>query len=171
MSFLTPPTTSAFGERLTLHYDPGLKRNRFNQIANAIAAFFAALAVVPLFLVLIYVLIQGGRLISLQLLTQLPPAPGLTGGGIGNAILGTIIVTLIAAMIAIPVGVGGGVYLSEYARNGWFSRFVRFGNDVLAGGLNIRSSRHRTGPWQPGPGVPPPAPCEQGGCLWRHLYL
>lgn len=133
MSVSTPPTTSQFSERLTLHYDPGLKRNRFNQVANAIAGFFAVVAVIPLFLVLIYVLIQGGRLLSLQMLTQLPPAPGLEGGGIGNAILGTILVTLIASLIAIPVGVGGGVYLSEYAQNGWFSRFVRFGNDVLAG--------------------------------------
>lgn len=133
MSYSTPPTTSHFTQRLTLHYDPALKRNRFNQIANAIAALFAALAVVPLFLVLIYVLIQGGRLISLRLLTELPPAPGLEGGGIGNAILGTIVVSLIASLIAIPVGVGGGVYLSEYAQNGWFSKFVRFGNDVLAG--------------------------------------
>jgi phosphate transport system permease protein len=133
MSVSTPPTTRLFTERLSLHYDPSLKRNRFNQIATAIAGIFAVIAVIPLFLVLIYVLIQGGRLLSLRLLTELPPAPGLEGGGIGNAILGTIVVTLIAAMIAIPVGVGGGVYLSEYAQNGWFSRFVRFGNDVLAG--------------------------------------
>jgi len=133
MSVSTPPTTRHFTERLTLHYDPSLKRNRFNQIATAIAGIFAVVAVIPLFLVIIYVLVQGGRLLSLQLLTELPPAPGLEGGGIGNAILGTIVVTLIAAVIAIPVGVGGGVYLSEYAQNGWFSRFVRFGNDVLAG--------------------------------------
>ncbi|MEA5416639.1 phosphate ABC transporter permease PstA [Synechococcus sp. BA-132 BA5] len=139
MSVTTPPTSSQFTERLTLHYDPGLKRNRLNQIANAIAATFSAVAVIPLFLVLIYVLIQGGRLLSLQLLTELPPAPGLEGGGIGNAIIGTIVVTLIASLIAIPVGVGGGVYLSEYAQNGWFSKFVRFGNDILAGVPSIIS--------------------------------
>ncbi len=133
MSVSTPPTTRYFTERLTLHYDPSLKRNRFNKIATAIAGFFAVVAVIPLFLVIFYVLFQGGRLLSLRLLTELPPAPGLEGGGIGNAILGTIVVTLIASLIAIPVGVGGGVYLSEYAQNGWFSRFVRFGNDVLAG--------------------------------------
>ena len=139
MSVTTTATSSQFTERLTLHYDPGLKRNRFNQIANAIAATFSAVAVIPLFLVLIYVLIQGGRLLSLQLLTELPPAPGLEGGGIGNAIIGTIVVTLIASLIAIPVGVGGGVYLSEYAQNGWFSQFVRFGNDILAGVPSIIS--------------------------------
>ncbi len=133
MTVTTPPTTSHFQARQTLYYEPGLKRNRLNQVGNAIIALFAAIAVLPLFLVLIYVLIQGGRLLSLRLLTELPPAPGLTGGGIGNAILGTIIVTLIASLIAIPVGVGGGVYLSEYAQKGWFAQFVRFGNDVLAG--------------------------------------
>lgn len=133
MSVLSPTPTHHFQERLTLHYDRGLKRNRLNRIANGIAGLFAAIAVVPLFLVLIYVLIQGGRLIDVQLLTQLPPPPGLTGGGIGNAIAGTIVVTMIASLIAIPVGVGGGVYLSEYSQNGWFAQFVRFGNDVLAG--------------------------------------
>ncbi|MBD2549776.1 phosphate ABC transporter permease PstA [Microcystis elabens FACHB-917] len=139
MSVSTPPGISQFTERLTLHYDPALKRNRFNQIANTVAAVFSAMAVIPLFLVIIYVLIQGGRLLSLRLLTELPPAPGLEGGGIGNAILGTIVVTTIASLIAIPVGVGGGVYLSEYAQNGWFSRFVRFGNDILAGVPSIIS--------------------------------
>jgi phosphate transport system permease protein len=139
MTVSTPPGISQFTERLTLHYDPALKRNRFNQIANTVAAVFSAMAVIPLFLVIIYVLIQGGRLLSLRLLTELPPAPGLEGGGIGNAILGTIVVTTVASLIAIPVGVGGGVYLSEYAQNGWFSRFVRFGNDILAGVPSIIS--------------------------------
>jgi len=139
MTVSTLQKTSHFKERLTLHYDPSLKRNRFNQLFTTVAGLFAAIAVVPLFLVIFYVLFQGGRLISLQLLTQLPPAPGLEGGGIGNAILGTIVVTVIASAIAIPVGVGGGVYLSEYSQNGWFSKFVRFGNDVLAGVPSIIS--------------------------------
>ena len=42
--------------------------------------------------------------------------------------LGTLVVTLVAALVAIPVGVGGGIYLSEYSMGGWFARFVRFGN-------------------------------------------
>ncbi len=125
--------TSLFAERRTLFFDPSLKRNRLNKLFTGISGLFASIAVLPLFLVLIYVLIQGGRLLSPGLFTQLPPAPGLEGGGIGNAVLGTIIVTLLASLIAIPVGVAGGIYLSEYSTNGWFARFVRFGNDVLAG--------------------------------------
>jgi phosphate transport system permease protein len=114
-------------------YHHGLRRNRLSLLYTSIAALFSSIAVLPLVLVLVYVLIKGGSLINLSLLTQLPPAPGLTGGGIGNAIIGTVVVTLIASLIAIPVGVGGGVYLAEYSMGGAFSQFVRFGTDVLAG--------------------------------------
>lgn len=120
-------------DRRPLTFDPNLRRNRLNQLCTAISGLFSAIAVLPLFLVLLYVLVQGGRLISLGLFTQLPPAPGLEGGGIGNAILGTVLVTVIASLVAIPIGVGGGIYLCEYAVDGWFARFIRFGNDVLAG--------------------------------------
>jgi phosphate transport system permease protein len=119
--------------RSSLIFQRGLRRNQLSLIYTSIAALFASIAVLPLLLVLIYVLIKGGSLINLNLLTQLPPAPGLTGGGIGNAIVGTVVVTLIASLISIPVGVGGGVYLAEYSRGGGFSQFVRFGTDVLAG--------------------------------------
>ena len=126
-------------DRGTLLFKPSLSRNRFNSLFTTIAGLFAAIAVLPLLLVLVYVLIQGGRLISPGLFTQLPPAPGLAGGGIGNAILGTILVTLIASLLAIPIGVGGGIYLSEYNRQGWFAQVVRFCNDVLAGVPSIIS--------------------------------
>jgi phosphate transport system permease protein len=117
----------------SLHYKPALLRNRLNALATVVAGVFAAIAVLPLVLVLAHVLVQGGRLLSLRLFTELPPAPGLEGGGIGNAMLGTLIVTLLSSAIAIPVGVGGGIYLAEYSRSGWFAQFVRFGTDVLAG--------------------------------------
>ena len=120
-------------ERFSLRYRPGLSRNRLNLGLTALAGVFALIAVLPLVLVLAYVLIKGGSLITFGLLTQLPPAPGLTGGGIGNAIWGTVLVTLIASLIAIPVGVGGGIYLAEYSRSGQFAQFVRFGTNVLAG--------------------------------------
>jgi len=120
-------------------FDPSLPRNRINKLCTTVAGVFATIAVLPLLLVLLYVLWNGGRLISPQLFTQLPPAPGMEGGGIGNAIIGTIIVTAIASLIALPVGVGGGIYLSEYSRSGWFAQAVRFSNDVLAGVPSIIS--------------------------------
>ena len=119
--------------RGSLTLQPSLARNRWNQLFTITAGLFTALAVLPLIVVIAYVLFKGGSLITLQLLTELPPPPGLDGGGIGNAILGTLIVTLVAALIAVPVGVGAGVYLAEFASSSWFARFVRFGTNVLAG--------------------------------------
>ncbi|MCP9941146.1 phosphate ABC transporter permease PstA [Cyanobium sp. ATX 6E8] len=132
-------SSSALFDRRPLHFDPNLRRNRLNQLFTGIAGLFAVIAVLPLLLVLFHVLVQGGRLISVGMFSELPPAPGLDGGGIGNAILGTLLVTLIASLIAIPVGVGGGIYLSEYSQRGWFAQFVSFGNDILAGVPSIIS--------------------------------
>ena len=120
-----------------LSYKPFQRRNISSRALSFLAALFAAIAVLPLILVLGYVLVQGGSKISLALLTQLPPPPGLEDGGIANAIVGTLVVTAIAALIAVPVGVGGGVFLAEYSRSGWFAQFIRFGTNVLAGGPSI----------------------------------
>ncbi|WP_115161992.1 phosphate ABC transporter permease PstA [Synechococcus sp. UW86] len=116
-----------------LSYKPFQRRNISSRALSFLAALFAATAVLPLILVLGYVLVQGGSKISLALLTQLPPPPGLEDGGIANAIVGTLVVTAIAALIAVPVGVGGGIFLAEYSRSGWFAQFIRFGTNVLAG--------------------------------------
>ena len=116
-----------------LAYKQGLRRNLISRLLTLISGLFAAIAVLPLIAVLVYVLIKGGEKISITLLTELPPPPGLEGGGIANAIIGSIVVTLIAAMIAIPVGVGGGVFLAEYSRGGKFAQFIRFGTNVLSG--------------------------------------
>ena len=131
--------SSGLFERRPLQFDPALRRNRVNKLLTSVSALFAAIAVLPLVLVLLYVLLQGGRLLSLRLFLELPPAPGLSGGGIGNAVLGTILVTLLATLITVPVGIGGGVYLSEYSGKGWFGQFVGFANDVLAGVPSIIS--------------------------------
>ena len=116
-----------------LSYQPRAARNVGSRVLTVVAALFSGIAVLPLVLVLGYVLIKGGSTISLNLLTELPPPPGLEGGGIANAIVGTLVVTIVAALIAIPVGVGGGIFLAEYSRSGWFAQFIRFGTNVLSG--------------------------------------
>ena len=116
-----------------LSYKPFQRRYISSGALSFLAALFAVIAGLPLILVLGYVLVQGGSKISLALLTQLPPPPGLEDGGIANAIVGTLVVTAIAALIAVPVGVGGGIFLAEYSRSGWFAQFIRFGTNVLAG--------------------------------------
>lgn len=90
------------------------------------------LALIPLFAVIIYVLSQGFNRLNLDLFTKLPPAAGLQGGGIGNAIIGTLITVGIATLISVPFGVFAAVYLSEFS-SGKIARWIRFATNVLAG--------------------------------------
>ncbi len=119
----------------TLTYQKFSQRSISSIALNIVALIFTIITVLPLILVLGYILIKGGSQINLSLLTQLPEPPGddLSAGGIGNAIIGTFIVSGIAGIIAVPIGVGGGIYLAEYSTGGKFSRFIRFGTNVLAG--------------------------------------
>ena len=116
-----------------LSYQPTAARNIRSRLLTFVAALFSGIAVLPLVLVLGYVLVKGGSTLSITLLTELPPPPGLEGGGIANAIVGTLAVSAVAALIAIPVGVGGGIFLAEYSQGGWFAQFIRFGTNVLSG--------------------------------------
>ncbi len=125
-----------FNNNSRLKYKASLKRNIYNSLFTFISVVFTILSILPLILLLSYVFIKGATQINLSLLSNLPEPPGddlLNAGGIGNALQGTIIITLIASSIAVPIGVGGGIYLAEYARNGKFASFIRFGTNVLSG--------------------------------------
>ncbi|WP_038544744.1 phosphate ABC transporter permease PstA [Synechococcus sp. KORDI-100] len=130
---VTISQTQSINKRTDLTYKPDIKRNIISRILTILAGLFSTVSVLPLILVLGYVLLKGASKISLTLLTELPPPPGLDGGGIGNALVGTFVVTAVAALVAIPIGVGGGIYLAEYSRSGPFAQFIRFGTNVLSG--------------------------------------
>ncbi len=120
----------------SLIYKKTSKRNLTEKCFTLISGLFAITAILPLVLVLGYVLIKGGSQISFNTLILEPQPPGddlISAGGIGPAIVGTILISSIASLISIPIGVGGGIYLAEYSKGGSFSRFVRFGTNVLSG--------------------------------------
>jgi phosphate transport system permease protein len=108
-------------------------RSLFGTIMTGIAAACLVVALIPLFAVLSYVLIQGFSRVNLDLFTKLPPPPGLAGGGIANAIIGTLITVFLAAAIAVPIGVLAAVYLSEFSGGNQIARWVRFATNILAG--------------------------------------
>jgi phosphate transport system permease protein len=93
----------------------------------------AILASVPLFSVLYMLITRGGSRVSWELLTSLPPAGFMPGGGIGNAIVGTLVMVLIAALISIPIGALGGVFLGVISPDSRLSAIVRFLAKVLTG--------------------------------------
>ncbi len=119
-----------------LNYKTFSRKNILEKLQTAIAFCLLIISIIPITFILVYVLIKGGTQLSIDIITQLPEPPGddlLSAGGIGNSIIGTIIVTTIASVISVPIGIGGGIYLAEYSSGGLFSRFIRFGTNVLAG--------------------------------------
>ena len=101
-------------------------------LSNLVSAM-TTLALIPLFSVVLMLLWHGGRRLSFDVLTQLPPAPMAQGGGFGNAILGTLIMVVIAALISIPLGIFSAVYLAQTNQENPLAGAVRFGAKILTG--------------------------------------
>ncbi|NET89447.1 MAG: phosphate ABC transporter permease PstA [Kamptonema sp. SIO1D9] len=116
----------------TLKRNPKSGRTLFGLIMTGVAGLFMVLAIVPLFLILSYVIIQGIGQLQPRIFTELPPPPLVEGGGFGNAILGTILMVGIGALISVPVGVMAAIYLSEFS-NGKIAEWTRFATNVLSG--------------------------------------
>jgi phosphate transport system permease protein len=109
------------------------RRKRVDKVVSIFAIFSVIISVVLLGSILIEVIINGARALSINFLTQTPGAIGSGLGGIGPAIQGTLIVVGLTTAIGAPVGVLAGIYLSEFAGKGIFPSSVRFFNDVLVG--------------------------------------
>ena len=100
---------------------------------TAIAASCLGITLIPLLWLLLFVLVRGLGQVNLALLTQLPPAPGLTGGGLANALIGTLMVVAVALAISLPFGILAAVYLSEFSNGNRLARRARFATNVLNG--------------------------------------
>lgn len=92
----------------------------------------AALVILPILLVIVYMIVNGISAVNWTFLSQ-PPSNGMTEGGIFPAILGTIFLTLGTAVAAIPLGIGAAIYLAEYAGDTWLTRAIRLAIVNLAG--------------------------------------
>ncbi len=112
--------------------DKSIWRKTVNRLMVFFTAFSAALGVAALLAVLTYVVTNGVAALNLDLLTRLPTPVGVPGGGVANAIVGSLIVIGLASLLAVPVGLGAGIYLSEFGTNR-FADVVRYLADVLSG--------------------------------------
>jgi phosphate transport system permease protein len=97
----------------------------------------AALGVVAvLFLVLGYLIWNGGTSLNWAFFTQLPKGEGETGGGMANSIVGSLKLLFLAAAIGLPIGLLAGVYLAEFGGK-TFGFIVRYTTDLLNGAPSI----------------------------------
>lgn len=92
----------------------------------------AALSVFLLFGMIGYVFFRGFRSLSLEFFTTVGSALEGTAGIAGN-LVNTLYIVVITLLIAVPVGVGGALYINEYARPGLPVRLILFATETLAG--------------------------------------
>ena len=124
-SVVTAPRSRAPLPRIT-------RRKGMSVVMIALTCLAAAIAVVPLLVILGYLLRQGASALSLDFFTKMPAPVGEAGGGMANAIIGTLILIGIACMVGLPVGIGAGLYLAEQ-KGAKLAELVRFLADVLNG--------------------------------------
>jgi phosphate transport system permease protein len=108
------------------------RRYFINSFMLGLTGLCTLLTVSILFLILGYLVWNGGRALDWAFFTQLPKPPGEEGGGMANAIVGSAKLIFLASAIGIPIGFLAGVYLAEFGGR-TFPYIIRYICDLLNG--------------------------------------
>ncbi len=107
-------------------------RHRVQRLGFILLGVISLIVVMPILFVIGNIVVQGIEAINWEFLTAMP-RNGMKEGGIFPAIVGTLLLVLGTAVVAIPVGIGGAIYLAEYARDTLWTRILRLAIINLAG--------------------------------------
>src|SRR5579871_3869977 len=108
------------------------RRNMVNNVMLTLCGVCAFLTVSTLFLILGYLVYNGGKSLKPSFFTNLPQPPGQVGGGIANAIVGSAEVVILGTIIGLPIGFLAGVYLAEFGGK-TLPFIIRYTADLLNG--------------------------------------
>lgn len=109
-----------------------LWRRLLDHSMTVLAVSTVLLVITPLVAIFGYLLYRGIGSLNWAFLTQTPKPVGEAGGGMANAIVGSMFILGIGSLLGVPLGIGTGIYLSEFGRNR-FGDAIRFVSDVLNG--------------------------------------
>jgi len=125
--------------RTKTNMDPSIyaKRKRANFIGMVLSMSAMVIGLAFLLWILAILMFKGLSALSIDLLTQVSPAPGTPGGGLSNAIVGSLMIVLSCTLLSTPIGVLAGVYLSEYGDRSKSAAVTRFVNDIMLSAPSI----------------------------------
>lgn len=112
-------------------------RRRINAFALAASLGAMAFGLFWLAWILWTTISLGVGGLSLDLFTQMTPAPNTAGGGLANAIFGSFVLVGVATLVGTPLGILAGIYLAEYGQKSPLASFTRFINDILLSAPSI----------------------------------
>lgn len=89
-----------------------------DRAVETLMVFLTLLVVVPLFIIIVYVIVNGISALNPDFFTQElgSPARAMQGrpAGLVHSIVGTIMIDLVALVMAVPFGISTGIMMSEY---------------------------------------------------------
>ncbi len=109
-----------------------LTPERTQRVVKGMLILMTACTLSILIFIIYYLLLKGLPVFSLKLFSSGAENMGKEGG-IFPFIVSTVVLALVALVIATPLGVGTAIYLTEYTREGFATRVVRFAAECLAG--------------------------------------
>ena len=103
-----------------------------NRFATVLVWLTGLLALALPLAILGFLAVRGMHVMSWEFLLSGPSGvPVGSAGGIGPAILGTLYLVGMGLAVALPLGVGGGIYLSEFAPCALWVRLLEFSAECL----------------------------------------
>ena len=104
---------------------------KIDKIATAVLYTIAGIIVAILASLLLYILVKGLPHVSWSFLTGRSSSYE-AGGGIGIQLYNSLFLLVITLIISITLSLGAGIYLSEYARKGRLTNFIRTCIEILS---------------------------------------
>ncbi|BBI34929.1 phosphate ABC transporter permease PstA [Cohnella abietis] len=108
-----------------------MKAKTADKIATSVIIAVAAFIVLILAGLLGYILFRGVGHISFHFLTSAPETIR-KGGGIGPQLFNSVFLLVLTMIITIPIGLGAGIYMSEYAPANRITSAIRLVVEVLS---------------------------------------
>ena len=108
------------------------KRRPLEKLLYFTIIFFSGCVFLLVIYFIIFILVKGIPAISWSFLTT-APNPIKQTIGIFPSIVNTIYIIVFSLLLSIPIGVGGAIYLNEYAKNKRLVRIIEFATETLSG--------------------------------------
>ncbi len=113
------------------------RRKMINRIGMVLSMAAMVIGLLGLLWILWTLFYNGLSALGPQFFTNSTPAPGSSGGGMANAIVGSLLMVGVSTVIATPIGILAGIYLAEYGSQSKFASLTRFVTDIMLSAPSI----------------------------------
>ena len=108
-----------------------MKAKTCDKIATAILYIISAFIVLLLIGFIGYIIYNGRHSLNLSFLFGMPKIDE-PGGGIGPQLFNSFYMLIISLIITVPIGIGAGIYMSQYAKEGKILNIIRLCIETMA---------------------------------------